>query len=80
MNESENLWEKIERLEHEIETAQRDRAFIASNDYIHSLHVLLRQAADALELWHNAFNTGGWKGGWMEINESLIAELRHAAE
>lgn len=44
------------------------------------LKLLCARAADALELWHTAFDSGNWTGGWMEENAKLIDELRKVAE
>jgi uncharacterized protein YlxW (UPF0749 family) len=56
------LQDKIERLKARI-------AFMASNDYVHSLTSLITRAADVLE-----------KYGLSDDQKSLIAELRKAAE
>jgi hypothetical protein len=55
----------------EIERLNRDKAFMASNDYVHSLTSLITRAADALE-----------RAPVLppKMIEALIAELRKAAE
>jgi hypothetical protein len=60
----------------EIERLKREVAFMASNDYVHSLISLITRAADALENCLPALNAGILK----ITSEALITELRKAAQ
>jgi hypothetical protein len=46
---AERFNERMEELKQEIERLKFERAHMASNDYVHSLHVLIFRAANALE-------------------------------